>query len=138
MEDLDHHLIVLSMRKNGKGGGRMAKVKIISELKNSEDFKNLRESLVNQLKDSNGNISKLYEDMIDHYMALWTTARALEDDIEKRGVVVNWNNGGGQKGKKKNDSVSELNKTVQQMSKLLESLGIKPTDAVSGPDGDEL
>lgn len=126
------------MRRNGKGGGRMAKVKIISNLKESEKYKKIRESLVNQLKDSSGNISDFYEDMVDHYMALWTTARALEDDIEKRGVVVNWNNGGGQKGKKKNDSVSELNKTVQQMSKLLESLGIKPTDVVSGSDGDEL
>lgn len=116
----------------------MAKANIITTLKESERYNKIKTSLVSQLSDSSGNISEHYSDMVDHYMALWTTAKALEDDIEKRGVTVKWNNGGGQKGVKKNESVAELNKTIQQMSKLLESLGIKPTDMVSGSDGDEL
>ena len=138
MGDLEHHQPIISTRKNGKGGGKMAKATIISELKESTRYKNIMNSLVEQLSDSNGLISEHYLDMIEHYMALWTTAKALEADIEKRGVTVKWNNGGGQKGVKKNESVAELNKTLQQMSKLLESLGIKPTDVVSGSDGDEL
>ena len=53
-------------------------------------------------------------------------------------MTVKWDNGGGQKEVKKNDSIAELNKTILQMTKLLESLGLKPSDLVSGSDGDEL
>ena len=50
---------------------------------------------------------------------------------------VKYNNGGGQSGYKRNDSVGELNKTNAQMLKLLNELGIKATVADSGDD-DEL
>jgi len=121
-----------------KVGGTMAKVLKITDLKQTEQYAVIKESLINQISNSAGNIAEYYLDMIDNYMALWTTAKALQSDIEKRGVTINWNNGGGQKGIKKNDSIAELNKTIQQMLKLLESLGLKPTDYVSGSDGDEL
>lgn len=118
----------------------MAKAKkvTIADLKSSEQYSKLKTSLVTQISDSSGNAPEYYLDMIDNYMALWVTAKMLQADIESRGVTVKWDNGGGQKGVKKNDSVAELNKTIQQMSKLLESLGLKPTDMVSGSDGDEL
>lgn len=114
------------------------KSKTVIDFKNSEQYSKLRESLVNQISDSRGNAPEYFLDMIDNYMGLWATAKALQSDIEARGVVVKWDNGGGQKGVKKNDSIAELNKTIQQMSKLLESLGLKPTDLVSGSDGDDL
>lgn len=128
------------MKNDGKGGGIMAKAKkvTIADLKSSEQYSKLKTSLVTQISDSSGNAPEYYLDMIDNYMALWVTAKMLQADIESRGVTVKWDNGGGQKGVKKNDSVAELNKTIQQMSKLLESLGLKPTDMVSGSDGDEL
>lgn len=119
-----------------KVGGTMAKV--ITDLKKSEQYVKVKESLVNQISDASGNIAEYYLDMIENYMALWTTAKALQLDIEKRGVTIKWDNGGGQKGVKKNDSIAELNKTIQQMTKLLESLGLKLTDLVSGSDGGEL
>ena len=130
MGDSDLH------RKMVKVGGTMAKV--IMDLKKSEQYVKVKESLVNQISDASGNIAEYYLDMIENYMALWTTAKALQLDIEKRGVTIKWDNGGGQKGVKKNDSIAELNKTIQQMTKLLESLGLKPTDLVSGSDGGEL
>ena len=61
----------------------------------------------------------------------------LLDQLNKRGVNVKYNNGGGQSGYKRNDSVGELNKTNAQMLKLLNELGIKATVADSGDD-DEL
>lgn len=112
--------------------------KIIKDLKKSEEYKNIKQSLVEQISDSPENIPYVYLDVIDSYMALWATSKALELDIEKRGVTVRWDNGGGQKGIKKNDSIAELNKTLQQMTKLLETLGLKAADFVSDPSGDEL
>lgn len=112
--------------------------KVIIDLKKSEQYSKIKQSLISQISDADGNIAEYYLDMIDNYMALWTTAKALELDIEKRGVTVKWDNGGGQKGVKKNDSIAELNKTIQQMAKLLEALGLKPTDLVSGSGGEEL
>lgn len=117
---------------------RTKKVNLIADLEKSEKYQKLRDSLVKQVSDSNGNIQEYYLDMIDNYMSLWTTSKALQEDIRTRGVTVKWDNGGGQKGVKKNDSIAELNKTILQMTKLLESLGLKPSDLVSGSDGDEL
>ncbi len=110
----------------------------ILDLKNSEQYQKVKKSLIQQLSDEEKNISDYCLDIIDHYMALWTTSKALESDIEERGVTISWDNGGGQKGIKKNDSIAELNKTIQQMSKLLELLEINPSDSVSDPDGDNL
>ncbi len=114
------------------------KIKTVADFKDSEQYYKLKSSLVEQISDSEGNAPVYFLDMIENYMGLWTTAKALQADIEARGVTVKWDNGGGQKGIKKNDSIAELNKTIQQMSKLLESLELKPSDSVSGSDGDEL
>ncbi|PYE89376.1 P27 family phage terminase small subunit [Bacillus sp. 196mf] len=68
-----------------------------------------------------------YTDLVADYMALWNIKNNLIADIEERGVVVEWSNGNRQ-GKKKNDSVNELNKTNAQMTKLLAELGLKATE----------
>ena len=75
--------------------------KVIIDLKKSQQYSKIKQSLISQISDADGNITEYYLDMIDNYMALWTTAKALELDIEKRGVTVKWDNGGGQKGVKK-------------------------------------
>ena len=59
-------------------------------------------------------------------------------DIKKRGAIVEYNNGGGQKGQKKNDSIDQRIKVNAQMLKILDSLGIKPVGDDSGDDEDEL
>lgn len=107
----------------------------IKELRASPDYKDIKSDLTLQLE-INGTKGRYYIDLIEDYMHLWITKNLLIDDIESRGVVVEYDNGGGQKGKKKNDSVQELNKTNTQMLHILNELGLKPTDSLG--DGDEL
>lgn len=75
-------------------------------------------------------------DLIDDYMNMWVTKCLLTEDIKQRGVRVYYNNGGGQVGYKKNESVDQMMKLNAQMLKLLAEVGIKPAQA--GGDEDEL
>ena len=84
----------------------------------------LRRSLIEQLEKKGNNIP-VFISLVDNYMELFNTMNGLQKDIKKRGVVVSWDNGGGQKGVKKNDSIDQLNKTSAQMLKILKELGIK-------------
>lgn len=102
-------------------------------LEESSTYENIKNSLLIKLQEA-GNDTEFYNDFIEDYMSLWITKTLLVDDIKTRGVVVVYNNGGGQKGKKKNESISELNKTNAQMLKLLESLGIKASLIAGGSD----
>lgn len=74
-------------------------------------------------------------DLIHDYMEFWVTKCLLEDDVRTRGVMVTYNNGGGQKGKKKNDSVELKIKVTQQMTAILDKLNIKTILAVP-PEND--
>lgn len=114
----------------------MAREKVaVKKLKESEKYEAIRKDLLDQL-DRNGIYGKQFEDLVEDYMSLWIVKNLLIDDIKSRGVSIKWNNGGGQNGYKKNDSVGELNKTNAQMLKLLNELGIKATVADSGDDDD--
>lgn len=114
----------------------MAREKVaVKKLKESEKYEVIRKDLLDQL-DRNGIYGKQFEDLVEDYMSLWIVKNLLIDDIKSRGVSIKWNNGGGQNGYKKNDSVGELNKTNAQMLKLLNELGIKATVADSGDDDD--
>lgn len=84
----------------------------------------LRRSLIEQLEKKGNNIP-VFISLVDNYMELFATMNGLQADIKARGVVVPWDNGGGQKGVKKNDSIDQLNKTSAQMLKILKELGIK-------------
>lgn len=101
----------------------------------SELFSEVKKDLLDQL-DRNGTVGKFYEDLVGDYMDMWVTKCLLVDDIQRRGVTVKYDNGGGQKGLKKNDSIEQRIKINAQMLKLLSELGIKPSQ-VDG-DGDEL
>ena len=94
----------------------------------------IRNDLVDQLE-RNGVIGNQYQDLIDDYMALWGVKNNLIMDIRARGVSVPWNNGGGQSGFKKNESIAELNKTNAQMLKILNELGLK-AKKTEAPGGD--
>lgn len=106
------------------GGGNVAK--------KTEIKKDLNDQL-----DRKGVYGKHYRDLIDDYMALWTIKNKLIADIRKRGVSVEYNNGGGQIGYKKNESIAELNKTNAQMLKILSELGLKASSSGAGDDPDE-
>lgn len=96
----------------------------------------IKNDLVNQLE-RNGVHGNHYLDLINDYMCLWEIKNKLIKDIKARGVSVEWNNGGGQKGFKKNDSIAELNKTNGQMLKILNELGLRASDMEPADDGDE-
>lgn len=93
---------------------------------NTEKYKQIKADLINQLE-RNGNNQPIFLDMVDNYMIMWSTAQLLKADIDKRGVSVEYNNGGGQSGLKKNESVELFNKTNAQMLKLLADLKIRPS-----------
>jgi len=84
----------------------------------------IKMDLINQLEIKNvyGN---QYLDLINDYMSMRGIKDELIIDIERRGVSVRWDNGGGQGGYKKNDSIGELNKTNAQMLRILNELGLK-------------
>ena len=97
----------------------------------------IKKALIGQLK-KNGTTGKYYVDMVEDYMRLWDTKENLFTDIEERGVTVEYNNGGGQRGKKQNDSVALAVKVGERMTRMLESMGIKPSIVATIEDDDEL
>lgn len=120
-----------------EGGGIMAKrkcVMLIEELKESENYNMIRSDLFDQL-DRDGTVGRYYADLVEDYMDLWLTKSLLLTDIKSRGVTVTYNNGGGQRGVKKNESVEQVLKVNTQMLKILDSIGIKPS--INGGDADE-
>ncbi len=96
----------------------------------------IKKDLLDQLE-RNGTVGEFYTDLVNDYMDMWVTKCLLVDDIQRRGVSVKYDNGGGQKGVKKNDSVQERLRVNDQMLKVIEKIGIKPSQA-GGEDDDDL
>lgn len=88
--------------------------------------KKIKDDLLDQLERS-GVVGEFYTDLINDYMSLWDVKNMLIEDIAKKGVSVRYQNGENQFGYKKNDSVAELQRTNNQMLKLLAHLGLKPS-----------
>lgn len=109
---------------------------MVEVLQKSTDYDEIRSDLLMQLK-TNQTTGKFYLDLVEDYMDLWLTKNLLLADIKSRGVTVRYNNGGGQSGYKKNDSVEQVLKVNTQMLRILDSIGIKPSASVGGED-DEL
>lgn len=120
---------------------RISKKKIIDDLKSCDRFIRIESSLLEQLEANKIDLD-YNRDLIADYMDLWVTKSLLIDDINKRGVTVTYNNGGGQKGKKKNESITELTKVNTQMLKILDNLGLRPSGMIvdngNGADNDPL
>lgn len=87
----------------------------------------IKEDLLNQLKEK-GLTQSFYKSLVDDYLSLWDIKNMLIENIKKEGVVITYNNGGGQTGRKKNDAVPELNKVNGQMLKILCDLGLRGAD----------
>lgn len=110
----------------------------VKRITRSKLYKEIEKDLRDQLE-ANGTFGKFFDDMISDYMAMYVTKTLLVEDIQKRGTIVPYNNGGGQSGYKKNEAVDMFNKTNAQMLKLLSELGLKANAAIGGGDyGDEL
>lgn len=113
---------------NTKKGAQLQGVQELAE--------EIKVDLLNQLK-QNETYGKHYEDLVNDYIALWDIKNRLIEDIQEHGVSIEWNNGK-QCGKKKNDSIPELNKTSAQMLKILSELGLKPSPKENLDDDDEM
>ncbi len=109
---------------------------MIEELQEGADYRAIKSDLLGQLR-TNQTVGKFYVDLVEDYMGLWLTKSLLLADIKTRGVTVRYNNGGGQSGYKKNDSVEQVLKVNAQMLRILDSIGIKPSTSGGGED-DEL
>ena len=101
-------------------------------------YKSLKEQL--ELAD---NYNDYTEDLLRDYITMYDTKCKLAQDIEDRGVSLEYDNGGGQKGRKSNPSIDLMNRTNAQMVRLLDALGLKPSKMLSkspddGDDDDEL
>lgn len=101
----------------------------------SKKYKTIKQDLLDQLE-RNCTVGSYYVDLVEDYMNFWVDKCLLTEDVQERGVCVEYNNGGGQSGTKKNDSIGEKIKVSVQMLNILNALGIKPAQADG--DGDEL
>ncbi|MDE7445897.1 MAG: P27 family phage terminase small subunit [Lachnospiraceae bacterium] len=102
----------------------------------TKKYREIENDLRQQLE-ANGVFGKFFDDMISDYMAMYVTKTLLVEDIQKRGTIVKYNNGGGQEGYKKNEAVDMFNKTNAQMLKLLAELGLKANATLGGGDIDD-
>lgn len=104
------------------------------EKKSSNEIKN---DILDQL-DRNGTNGNYYTDLVDDYMNLWRTKNMLIEDIMERGATVSYKNGENQYGTKKNESIDQVLKVNAQMLKILDALGIKPSQGGGNNNDDEM
>lgn len=116
--------------KNEKETSEILNNEIYKKYTRLKLYKEIKKDLLDQL-DRSGTVGKYYTDLVEDYMDMWVTKCLLIEDIKDRGIKVFYNNGGGQTGYKKNESVDQRMKLNAQMLKLLSELGIKPSQ-----DGD--
>ena len=85
--------------------------------------KKIKESLLAALV-AKGLDSPYFLDLLEDYMDLWDIKNKLRIDLQKRGPVVEWQNGANQKGLRKNDSLVEYPKISKRMTDILRQLEI--------------
>lgn len=100
-------------------------------------YTKIKEDLLSQLE-LKGLILEHYINLVDDYMNLWITKELLFQDIKKRGVVVKYDNGGGQKGTKRNESLTDITKISTQMLKILKDLALTPIEEKNKNLGSDL
>lgn len=106
-------------------------------MKNAKNTRSKIEKALNDQLKANNTDTQYYNDIVTDYMRLWDIKTDLLEDIEKRGVSVEWNNGGGQCGVKSNDSIALLLKVSDRMTRLLDAMGIKPEKVAESYDYEE-
>lgn len=117
----------------------IAAAKISDELLADIDEKcqEIRKDLLEQLRVS-GNDSVVNREMVEDYVQIWIIKKRAVNDINARGPVITYNNGGGQIGTKENPSVAYFLKLNSQMIKILNQLGLSGENAAGGDSFDGL
>lgn len=82
--------------------------------------------------------SPYFLDLLDDYMDLWDIKNKLRIDLQKRGPVVEWQNGANQKGLRKNDSLTEYPKISKRMTDILRQLEIDCRIEIDEPSSKEV
>lgn len=96
----------------------------------------IRSDLMGQLK-AGGITGRQYADLVEDYMRLWDTKNGLLDDIKTRGTKVKVETAAATN-IKTNDSVPDLLKVNAQMLKILDCIGIKPSQSDGDPGDTEM
>lgn len=97
----------------------------------------IKQDMLDQLE-RNGVYGSQYTNLVDDYMSMWDIKNKLLRDIKKRGIDIKWDNGGGQKGIKKNDSLNQLYKINAEMLSIRKELGLQPAKNKAVADEDDL
>ena len=101
----------------------------------------IRQSLVNFIEenysDNDNQVGYLFG-LADEYMELFDIVSKLRSDIKKRGVNYEIIDLKGNLTIKKNESITDLNRTVQSMVRLQIQIGIKPQNNQNGGGTDDL
>lgn len=100
-------------------------------------IKRIKRDLLHQLKQKDLH-GQHYQSLVDDYIYMAKQVYVYQDDIDKRGSIVESINSSGNVVTKKNESCDLLLKTNQQMLKLLDYLGIKPSENITAGDDYEL
>ena len=110
-----------------RGGGIVADK--TNRFKKLPRYSEIRKDLLDVLERA-GRFGAHETDLVDAYMDLWCHFQLLKKDVNTRGVNIVYDNGGGQKGTKRNESLQDELKVSAQMLKIREALGVKdiPTD----------
>lgn len=93
----------------------------------------IRKDLLNQLK-AKGLTGEYYKNLVEDYIFLFKQKEDAQEDILNRGNIVDYVNSKGFESQKKNENCDILLKNNQQMIKILEYLGIKPSENISDKD----
>lgn len=86
----------------------------------------IRKDMMQQLTENEAEGHHL-KDLVEDYIRFCEFKLQLFDDIQQRGTTCSYDNGGGQRGWKKNDSLQEVLKVNMQMLKILDALKLKPS-----------
>ncbi len=85
--------------------------------------KAIKTDLLTKLEKS-GKTESFWVDLVEDYCSFWDIKESLMQNIRKNGTIVQYNNGGGQTGYKKNDAVVEVNKISKRMTEILNALKV--------------
>ena len=99
----------------------------------------LKEGLIKQLEQKGYTLkdNPYIFDKLEDYVTFFKIKNALIQDLEDRGLVVEWNNSETSRGEKLNESLSMFLKVDTQMLKILNFLDLKPTQNLKEDDDDE-
>ena len=114
---------------------------MIQDWTKTKAYRELKQEMLDDLE-ARGLVSRPYIDKVEEYMSLWCIFQMLREDVNARGVSVEYSNGTAQKGVTDNKSLPMMTRVSSQMLNIWTALGFKELASSSRPqpagDDDEL